>query len=80
MVITMALDIGKRESDNGHMNWKKLIQDLMDAGVTQAVIADKCGTSQGYISGLYRGDRKSPNYELGSKLVALHSIEARVSA
>lgn len=54
------------------MNWTNLIQDLLDAGMTQAEIAEKCDTGQSHISCLYRGERKCPNYDLGEALVALH--------
>ncbi|SFJ06934.1 helix-turn-helix domain-containing protein [Nitrosomonas sp. Nm34] len=55
------------------MNWAKLIQNLIDQGLTQVQIAKKCGTGQSYISGLLKGDRKSPNWALGETLRRLHS-------
>ncbi|MEK7499827.1 MAG: hypothetical protein AAB649_04440 [Patescibacteria group bacterium] len=62
------------------MNWTKIIQDLLDAGLTQAQIADSCATGQSHISGLYRGERKCPNYDLGEKILALHSIKCKKKA
>lgn len=55
------------------MNWQKIIQDLVDAGMTQAQIAVACKTGQSHISGLLRGDRKSPNWQLGDALLKLHA-------
>jgi CRP-like cAMP-binding protein len=54
------------------MNWTSIIQDLLDAGMTQAQIADACDTGQSHVSGLLRGDRKQPGWSLGDRLIALH--------
>ncbi len=59
------------------MDWKKLLAELSEAGVTQTEIASECGVAQSTISDLNRGASKSPGFELGSRLVALHA--ARVS-
>jgi transcriptional regulator with XRE-family HTH domain len=55
------------------MDWKTLIDELVAAGLSQAKIAAECGTSQSHISGLYRGARKTPGWDLGNKLISLHS-------
>lgn len=57
------------------MDWKKLIAELSDAGVTQAEIAAECGVAQSTISDLHRGASKSPSFDLGSSLVALHTAK-----
>ena len=54
------------------MNWKTLIQNLLDAGLTQSQIALTCKTGQSHISGLYRGERKCPNHDLGEAIIKLH--------
>jgi transcriptional regulator with XRE-family HTH domain len=55
------------------MNWKTLIQDLKDRGLTQEEIAAHVGCSQNYVSDLYNGKRgQALSYELGQRLVALH--------
>jgi transcriptional regulator with XRE-family HTH domain len=54
------------------MNWKKLISELASAGVTQTQIADACGVKQSSVSDLHRGATKSPSFEFGNKLIALH--------
>lgn len=55
------------------MDWKKLLQELAEAGRTQVQIAQHCGVAQSTISDLARGNVKSPSFELGTKLVALHA-------
>lgn len=55
------------------MDWKKLVSDLTAAGVTQAQIAELCGVAQSTVSDLQRGATKSPSFELGNKLIALHA-------
>ena len=55
------------------MNWTSIIQDLMASGLSQSDIANACGTGQSHISGLFRGDRKQPGWQLGQSLIALHA-------
>lgn len=54
------------------MDWKKIIQDLMDGGLSQGEIATKCNTGQSYVSGLLRGSKKRPSWLLGNSLIELH--------
>lgn len=68
----MALDMMNHFSDNWFMNWKNIIQDLINVGMTQAQIADECDTGQSHISSLFNGIRKSPNWKLGNDLIELH--------
>lgn len=53
------------------MNWQKLIGDLIESGMTQAQIAESAKCTQAFISDLYRGKKKSCDYEIGSALVRL---------
>lgn len=53
------------------MDWKQLLARLTAAGLTQIVIADRCGVAQSTISALVRGETKSPSYELGKALEKL---------
>lgn len=55
------------------MDWKKLIQDLLAAGMTQVQIASECGVAQSSVSDLYRGKSTKPSYEFGRRLDALHA-------
>lgn len=54
------------------MDFKTVLQQIADAGMTQAEIAQKCGCKQASISDLSTGKTKQPNYQLGSSIVALH--------
>lgn len=54
------------------MDWEKLIRELMAAGVKQAEIAERCGVSQGSVSDLCRIEGRVPNFDFGTKLIALH--------
>lgn len=62
------------------MDWKKLIADLVEAGLTQTVIAEKCGVRQSTISDLHRLPDRSPSFDLGTKLMALHAALPKASA
>jgi predicted XRE-type DNA-binding protein len=55
------------------MDWKKLLQDLADARVTQVQIAERCGVKQSTVSELARGVTKEPQFSFGSKLQAMHA-------
>lgn len=69
----MALDMYNHLSDNLFMNWTKLIQDLVDHGLTQIQIANHCKTGQSYISGLLTGNRTCPSWRIGESLRELHA-------
>jgi transcriptional regulator with XRE-family HTH domain len=55
------------------MDWKQLIADLLEAGMTQQEIADRCGSKQTTISEIARGVTADPRYALGEKLRRLHA-------
>lgn len=59
------------------MDWKKLIADLMAAGITQPQIAKRCGCSQATVSELATGVTVQPRYPLGAALVALHKTTTK---
>lgn len=54
------------------MDWKKLLSDLDEAGLTQAAIAAHCGVAQSTVSDLGRGATLTPRFDFGQKLIALH--------
>lgn len=60
------------------MDWKKLIAELAESGLTQSQIAEACGTTQSTVSDLARLDERGCTFELGSKLVALHKARTAV--
>lgn len=53
------------------MDWKQLLARLAAGGLTQVVIAERCGVAQSTISALSRGETKAPGYELGKALEAM---------
>lgn len=53
------------------MDWKQLLARLAAGGLTQVVIAERCGVAQSTISALSRGETKSPSFELGAALQKL---------
>jgi len=62
------------------MNWKNIIQDLIDNGYSQKAIGETSGLSQASVSDLYVGKTKSTYYEAGVKLIALHKRVMRKAA
>lgn len=54
------------------MNWKKLLGELRAVGLTQQEIAEHCRVSQSTVSDIGRGQTKSPGFEIGAALLALH--------
>jgi len=55
------------------MNWPSLISDLLDSGLTQLQIAERCKTTQSNVSLLLNRFRLRPNWELGNALKELHA-------
>ena len=53
------------------MDWKTLIQKLIDMGMTQQQIAAHCGVSQSSISDLASGNAKKPRFDTGAAIVEL---------
>jgi len=54
------------------MDWKKLIEDLTDAGHKQTQIAEKCGCSQASISDLATGVTENPGWKIADALREMH--------
>lgn len=58
------------------MNWQKLLSDLRLV-MTLQEIADGCGlASRGAVHNLATGRQTTVSYDIGAKLVAMHSIRA----
>lgn len=53
------------------MDWKKLITELSEKGLTQQAIAKFCGCAQSTISDLFTGEIKEPKYSIAVSLVNL---------
>ena len=62
------------------MNWKTLIQDLLNTGRTQAEIAAKIGVSQPSIVDLLQSKTKSVRWEVGNELIKFHKKVMRKAA
>lgn len=59
------------------VDWKKIIDELLERGLSEADIAARLraegvSISQASINRLKRGAIKRPNYDLGSALLRLH--------
>lgn len=63
------------------MDWKTLITELEAAGLTQKEIAERARCSQPYVSQLKSGARRSPEFDIGNAIVALHKerVEAKAA-
>lgn len=59
------------------MDWKTLISDLAEFGMTQEQIAEKCGCAQSTISDLATGATETPRYHIGDALRSLHKTALR---
>jgi hypothetical protein len=56
------------------MNWKHIIQQLLDKGFTQKQIAQRIGCNQSYVSELFNGlAGKSLSWALGDALIRFHN-------
>lgn len=57
--------------------WKKLIQDLIDSGMTQAEIGREINYKQASVSDLYNEVTKVPRWDVGDALMKLHAKQMR---
>lgn len=54
------------------VDWKKVVADVEESGLTQNEIAELVGCSQPYISQLKTGVRKKVDFDIGRSLEKLH--------
>jgi len=54
------------------MDWKSLIQDLLDSGMTQTAIGDQIFLSQSCVNDLLKGRTKDIRWRSGDALMRLH--------
>lgn len=54
------------------MKWKTLIQDLLNAGMTQVAIADGIGLKQPSIVDILQEKTKSVRWETGDAIIKMH--------
>jgi predicted transcriptional regulator len=62
------------------MDWKKLISELVEEGLTQQKIAEACGVRQSVISELRSGKIKDPRWTYAERLRILHERKTRRSS
>ena len=62
------------------MNWKQIISDIIDSGLSEQEIAAIVGTTQPTINRIKTGVVNQPKYEMGVALVALHKKHGRKAA
>lgn len=55
------------------MDWKKIISELSDAGLTQTQIGTAIDKSQAWVSAVANGKYKDISWDDGETLLALHS-------
>lgn len=55
------------------MDWKAIITDLCNSGMTQREVAEAMGGGDSRVSEILSGKIKNLRYELGAILVQLHS-------
>lgn len=53
------------------MDWKKLISELMECGMTQTAIGEHVGLTQGAVSQILTGTQSDVKWTIGQKLRAL---------
>lgn len=54
------------------MNWTEIIADLRNAGLSQDRIAKEIGITQASVSDIATGKTKTPRWETGTALLAMH--------
>lgn len=54
------------------MNWIEIMADLRNAGLSQDRIAKEIGITQASVSDIATGKTKTPRWETGTALLALH--------
>ena len=60
------------------MEWKNLIKELLDSGMTQTEIAKAVGTVQSTVSRMKDGHHPKVEYSVGAKLIQLHAHALRL--
>ena len=64
---------------NAGMNWREIIKELRENGLSQVEIARVCGCDQSTISDLERGVAKDPRHALGERIRAMHRKHCKKS-
>lgn len=67
------VDIEKHSSDNARMDWKLLINQLREAGMSQAEIGAAIGKSQAWVSAVMAGQYADLKWSDGEALRRIHA-------
>ena len=59
------------------MDWKTIIKEIQDCGLTQNQIKAACGCSQSLISAIATGTKGNPSFATGQAMIALHKKVVR---
>jgi len=62
------------------MDWPRIVAEIAATGMTQTEIATECGVRQSTVSEIARNTIKSPSFDLGTKLLALHTLRKAAPA
>lgn len=62
------------------MDWKQIISDMRENGLTQAQIAERAKVAQSFVSELSTGAAKDPRFSIGQRLISLHRSVTRKGA
>jgi hypothetical protein len=60
-----------------NMNWKNLIEDLLQAGFNQSSISREIGLTQPTVFRILNGEQKDMKWSDGERLLALHRATVR---
>jgi transcriptional regulator with XRE-family HTH domain len=59
--------------------WKQIIDQIVEAGMTEREIAERCGCTQPTVNRLRSGVTKEPGYSIGKHLMELAGKQCRCS-
>lgn len=73
----MLFDFLKQIPDNVRMDWKNIIEDLQESGMTQAEIGVAIGKSQAWVCALAKGQYSDVRWSDGEALRKLHDARCK---
>lgn len=73
----MLFDFLKQIPDNVRMDWKNIIEDLQESGMTQAEIGVAIGKSQAWVCALSKGQYSDVRWSDGEALRKLHDARCK---
>ncbi len=73
----LVFDFAKHICDNHGMDWKNIIEDLQESGMTQAEIGEAIGKSQAWVCALAKGQYSDVRWSDGEALRKLHDARCK---